>query len=85
MMIDLKQDFFSDTEITSLLQDGGEDGNQTVEDFLYALFSLYEPVPDGKPLSKAFPDVQIMKKWLVIIFSYTMSSTKIIHWFMILR
>ena len=53
MMIDLKQEFFSDTEIISLLQDGGEDGNQTVEDFLYALFSLYEPVPGGKPISKA--------------------------------
>ena len=62
MMIDLKQDFFSDTEIISLLQDGGEDGNQTVEDFLYALFSLYEPVPDGKPLSKALiEDWQIFK------------------------
>ena len=53
MMIDLRADFFSDTEIVSLLLDGGEDGNQTVEDFLNALFSLYEAVPDGKPLSKA--------------------------------
>ena len=61
-MIDLKQDFFSDTEIISLLQDGGEDGNQTVEDFLYALFSLYELDPDGKPLSNALiEDWQIFK------------------------
>ena len=62
MMIDLKQKFFSDTEIISLLQDGGEDGNQTVEDFLYALFSLYEPVPDGKLLGEALiEDWQIFK------------------------
>ena len=61
-MIDLKQKFFSDTEIISLLQDGGEDGNQTVEDFLYALFSLYEPVPDGKLLGEALiEDWQIFK------------------------
>ena len=52
-MIDLKQDFFADTEIVSLLQDGGEDGNQTVEDFLYALLSLYETSSEGEPLSKA--------------------------------
>ena len=52
-MIDLKKDFFADTEIVSLLQDGGEDGNQTVEDFLYTLLSLYEISSDGEPLSKA--------------------------------
>ena len=53
MMIDLKWDFFADTEIVSLLQDGSEDGIQTVEDFLYALLSLYEAAPDGKSLSEA--------------------------------
>lgn len=53
MMIDLKWDFFADTEIVSLLQDGSEDGIQTVEDFLYALLSLYEMAPDGKSLSEA--------------------------------
>ena len=34
MMIDLKWDFFADTEIVSLLQDVSEDGLQTVEDFI---------------------------------------------------
>ena len=52
-MIDLMKDYFADTEIVSLLQDGGEDGNQTVEDFLYALLSLYEISSEGEPLSKA--------------------------------
>ena len=52
-MIDLKKDYFADSEIVSLLQDGGEDGNQTVEDFLNALLSLYELTPDGEPLSQA--------------------------------
>ncbi|MCQ2072812.1 MAG: RES family NAD+ phosphorylase [Bacteroidaceae bacterium] len=52
-MIDLKRDFFADSEIVSLLQDGGEDGNQTVEDFLNALLSLYELTPDGESLSQA--------------------------------
>lgn len=52
-MIDLRKDYFVDSEIVSLLQDGGEDGIQTVEDFLYALLSLYEISPDGEPLSKA--------------------------------
>lgn len=52
-MIDLKQDYFADTEIVSLLQDGGEDDVQTIEDFLYALLSLYEVSPDGKHLSNA--------------------------------
>jgi len=52
-MIDLIQDYFADSEIVSLLTDGDEDGVQTVEDFLYALFSLYEVVPDGEPLYKA--------------------------------
>lgn len=53
MMLDLKWNFFSDTEIVSLLQDGSEDGVQTVEDFLYALLSLYEISPDGEPLSQS--------------------------------
>ena len=53
MMIDLKWDFFADTEIVSLLQDGGDDGIQTVEDFLNALLSLYEPFPSGETLKKA--------------------------------
>lgn len=52
-MLDLKWNFFSDTEIVSLLQDGSEDGVQTVEDFLYALLSLYEISPDGEPLSQS--------------------------------
>ncbi len=52
-MIDLKWDFFADTEIVSLLQDGSDDGIQTVEDFLYALLSLYELSPEGKSLSQS--------------------------------
>ena len=55
-MIDLKKDYFADTEIVSLLQDEEEDGNQTVEDFLYALLSLYEIAFDGEPLSNALID-----------------------------
>lgn len=56
MMIDLKQEFFADIEIISLLQDGGDDDSQTVEDFLYALFSLYEVAPDGQPIAKALTE-----------------------------
>lgn len=56
MMIDLKQEFFADIEIVSLLQDGGDDDSQTVEDFLYALFSLYEVAPDGQPIAKALTE-----------------------------
>lgn len=52
-MIDLNKDYFVDSEIVSLLQDGSEDGYQTVEDFLNALLSLYELSPDGEPLSQA--------------------------------
>lgn len=52
-MIDLNKDFFADSEIVSLLQDGSEDGVQTVEDFLHALLSLYEISPDGEPLSQS--------------------------------
>lgn len=59
-MIDLKPDFFSDTEIASLLQDGSEDGNQTVEDFLYTLFSLYESAPDGEPIVK-----MLVEEWQI--------------------
>ena len=52
-MMDLRKDYFADSEIVGLLQDGSEDGRQTVEDFLYALLSLYEAAPDGEPLSRA--------------------------------
>lgn len=52
-MIDLEIGYFVDTEIISLLQDGSEDGRQTVEDFLYALLSLYELSPQGESLSKS--------------------------------
>ena len=52
-MIDLEIGYFADTEIISLLQDGSEDGRQTVEDFLYALLSLYELSPQGESLSKS--------------------------------
>ena len=52
-MIDLEIGYFTDTEIISLLQDGSEDGRQTVEDFLYALLSLYELSPQGESLSKS--------------------------------
>lgn len=52
-MVDLRKDYFADSEIVSLLQDGSEDGRQTVEDFLYALLSLYKAAPDGEPLSRA--------------------------------
>ena len=59
-MLDLKWNFFSDTEIVSLLQDGSEDGVQTVEDFLYALLSLYEVSPSGETLSQS-----LIKDWQV--------------------
>lgn len=52
-MIDLKKNYFRDTEIVSLLDEGGDDGCQTVEDFLSALLSLYELAPEGKTLSHA--------------------------------
>lgn len=52
-MIDLKKNYFRDTEIVSLLDEGGDDGCQTVEDFLSALLSLYELAPGGKTLSHA--------------------------------
>lgn len=52
-MLELKSDYFSDSEITGLLMGGGEDDIQTVEDFLFTLLSLYEKSPDGEPLSKA--------------------------------
>ncbi len=55
-MIEVKSSFFSDTEIVSLLQEGGEDAIQTVEDFLHSLFSLYEATPDGQPLYSAVID-----------------------------
>ena len=51
-MLDLKSNYFSDSEIIGLLRDGGEDDIQTVEDFLLALLSLYEISPDGEPLSR---------------------------------
>lgn len=54
--MDLKKDYFADTEIYSLLENGGIDANQTVESFLYELLSLYEIVQDGKTLSNALID-----------------------------
>ena len=59
-MLDLKKDYFVDSEIVSLLDEGGEDGCQTVEDFLYALLSLYETSPEGKPLSQA-----LLSEWQI--------------------
>lgn len=59
-MMDLKKDYFVDSEIVSLLDEGGDDGSQTVEDFLYSLLSLYEAAPDGKPLSQA-----LIKDWQI--------------------
>ncbi len=61
-MIGLKIDFFADTEIVSLLQDGGDDGVQTVEDFLNALLSLYEPFPTGETLTKA-----LIEDWQIFV------------------
>ena len=52
-MLELKVDYFFDSEITGLLMSGGEDDFQTVEDFLFTLLSLYEISPNGEPLSKA--------------------------------
>lgn len=52
-MLELKSDYFSDSEITGLLVGRDEDDIQTVEDFLFTLLSLYEKSPDGEPLSKA--------------------------------
>ena len=52
-MLELKSEYFSDSEITGLLMGGGEDDVQTVEDFLFAILSLYEISSDGEPLSKA--------------------------------
>ena len=60
MMIDLKKDFFADIEIVEFLEEGGEDGGQAVEDFLYALLSLYEITPDGETLSQ-----QLIEDWQV--------------------
>ena len=59
-MIDLKKDYFADIEIVSLLDEGGDDGYQTVEDFLYALLSLYEMAPDGRALSES-----LIKDWQI--------------------
>ena len=52
-MLELKSDYFSDSEIVGLLMGGDEDDIQTVEGFLFSLLSLYEISPDGEPLSKA--------------------------------
>ena len=52
----LKKEYFADTEISSLLEEGGEDAMQTVEDFLYELLSLYEVDSEGVTLSKALID-----------------------------
>lgn len=52
-MLDLKKDFFADSEIVSLLEDNSEEGKQTVEAFLQVLLSLYEASPNGEPLSQA--------------------------------
>lgn len=51
--MDLRKEYFADTEIYSLLQTSGVDANQTVEDFLHELFLLYEFDQDGETLSKA--------------------------------
>ena len=59
-MVELKKDYFADIEIVSLLDEGGDDGAQTVEDFLTALLSLYEVAPDGKSLSRA-----LIKDWQI--------------------
>lgn len=59
-MIDLKKDYFADIEIVSLLDDGGDDGSQTVEDFLYALLTLYEIAPNGRTLSDS-----LIKDWQI--------------------
>lgn len=57
-MMELKKDYFADIEIVSLLDEGGDDGSQTVEDFLYSLLSLYEAALDGKSLSES-----LIKEW----------------------
>ena len=67
-MIDLKIDYFADIEIVSLLREGGEEGSQTVEDFLNALFSLYEISPDGEPLSKA-----LIEDWQVFANEFSLA------------
>lgn len=59
-MIDLKKDYFADIEIVSLLDEGGDDGSQTVEDFLNSLLSLYEASADGKPISQS-----LIKEWQI--------------------
>lgn len=50
--MDLRREYFADTEIYSLLQSGGVDATQTVEGFLHELISLYEFDSEGKTLSK---------------------------------
>lgn len=61
-MINLKKEFFADTEIVSILEDGGEDGIQTVEDFVLAILSLYEVTPAGKSLSDA-----LINDWRIFV------------------
>ena len=59
-MIDLKKDYFADIEIVSLLDEGGDDGSQTVEDFLNSLLPLYEAAPDGRSLSES-----LIREWQI--------------------
>lgn len=59
-MMDFKKDYFADIEIVSLLDEGEDDGSQTIEDFLYSLLSLYETASDGIPLSQA-----LIKDWQI--------------------
>ena len=68
-MLDLRSEYFSDSEIISLLTGGGEDDCQTVEDFLIALLSLYEISPDGKPLSKA-----LIQDWNIFKDDFSLSQ-----------
>lgn len=53
-MADIKSEYFSDSEIAGLLEDIGDEGGQTVADFLLTLFSLYEISADGEAVSEVF-------------------------------
>ena len=60
-MIDLRSEYFFDSEIVGLLRDEGEESTQTVAEFLQALFSLYEVSADGELV----PDVFI-NDWKIV-------------------
>lgn len=53
-MLNLRKEYFADTEISGLLAEETEDNVQAVGEFLQTLFSLYERSADGEPVADAF-------------------------------